>query len=314
MIDWKAIERERKRLRRLSILYGFLAVLFKAFVEMYSFFFWVFVFLPLLAKIFLKKDTWAWYWYLIFVFVFLFQGFLYVIFSAVEEDIYKRWRAYYFRHALLPFIKSNLPDFRYKYRKFFSRDEFLASYLFHDSPFPEVYTGRDYLKGSYKGKPLECSWVSCGYYTTDEDGNSVYVDIFRGLILKLNFHKSLDGAVLLYSDGPFSLKGFNRYRLDSEEFNRSFHVYSDSEFNAFYVLDHAFMERLVKFKKAYPKVRFSFVKNTLYIALPDFYLFYIPSIDQSVLKIEKEYKQNLSLFFSLLDALEIERLKAIKCS
>jgi len=308
MIDWKAIERERTRLSWLSTLYGFLAGVFKAFVEMYSFFFWVFVFLPFLAKIFLKKDTWAWYWYLIFTFVFLFQGIPYVIFSIAEENTYKRWRRYFFKHALLPFIKSNLPGFRYKYRKFFSRDEFLASYLFYDSPFPEDYTGGDYLKGSYKGKPLECSWVSCGYYTTDRDGNSVYVNIFKGLILKLNFHKSLDGALLLYPDGPFSLKGFNRYRLDSEEFNRSFHVYSDSEFTAFYVLDHALMERLVKFKRAYPNARFSFVKNTLYIALPDFYLFYIPAINQSVLKAEKEYKQNLSLFFSLLDVLDIERM------
>ena len=272
MIDWKAIERERKRLKRLAILYDFLGgVLGFASVIYFGYLFLYF---------FREDRSWTWFALHSF-FVGAIRGLSSSFFEAVNAT-HRRWRAYYFRHALLPFIKSNLPGFRYKYRKFFNRDEFLASYLFHDSPFPEVYTGGDYLKGSYKGKPLECSWVSCGYYDTDSDGNSVYVSIFRGLILKLSFHKSLDGAVLLYPDGPFSLKGFNRYRLDSEEFNRSFHVYSDSEFTAFYVLDHALMERLVKFKKAYPKVRFSFVKNTLHIALPDFYLFYIPSIELKI--------------------------------
>ncbi len=304
MIDWKAIEKNRKRLKRLAILYDFLGGVLGILSLIY--------FGYILLHLFLKDRSWTW---------FALYGFFVGSIKSLSSSFFrafhtthKRWQVYYFRHALLPFIKSNLPGFRYKYRKFFSRDEFLASYLFYDSPFPGYYTGSNYLKGSYKGKPLECSWISCGYYTTDRDGNSVYVNIFKGLILKLNFHKFLDGTLLLYPDGPFSLKGFNRYRLDSEEFNRSFHVYSNSEFNAFYILDHAFMERLVNVKKAYPSVRFSFVKNTLYIALPDLYLFYIPSIDQSVLKIEKEYKKNLSLFFSLLDTLEIDRTQTIRRS
>ncbi len=300
MIDWKVIERERKKLRLLFFFYDVLQGVF-----------YILAFLGFLLFVFAVGEGYFEELYLYYVP--LFTAFFFVVlaglFVFLRDRIPSQWWNYYYGNVLLPFVRENLRGFEYEYYRFLPKEEFLSSHLFFSHPYPTVYTGQDYLKGSYKGKPLECSWVSCGYYGSDGS----YLSIFRGLVLKLSFYKSVNGFVLLYPQGSSSLSGFKRLSLDSEEFNRSFHVYSDSEFTAFYVLDHALMERLVKFKKAYPKVRLSFVKNTLYIALPDFYLFYIPSIDQSVLKVEKEYKQNLSLFFSLLDILDIER-KPVKLS
>ena len=295
MIDWKAIERNRKRLRFLFILYDVLYGVFH-FLALLS----LLLFVLSAGKGYFKEL----YWYYLPLFAAFFFVFPAALFTSLRDRIPSQWWNYYYSNALLPFVRENLKGFEYEYYRFFPREEFIVSYLFYDYPHPAVYTGQDYLKGSYKGKPLECSWIGCGYYNWSDS----YTNIFRGLVLKLSLYKSVDGFVLLYPQGSSSLSGFKRLSLDSEEFNRSFHVYSDSELTAFYALDHALMERLVKFKRAYPNARFSFVKNTLYIALPDFYLFYIPAMNQSVLKAEKEYKQNLSLFFSLLDVLDIERM------
>lgn len=87
----------------------------------------------------------------------------------------------------------------------------------------------------------------------DKDGKTqtYYVDVFRGLIAMIDFHKPFSSTTIASADkgllnriAGWAVPG-QRARLESPEFEAKFEVYSTDQVEARYLLTPAFMERLV---------------------------------------------------------------------
>ncbi len=111
--------------------------------------------------------------------------------------------------------------------------------------------GSDYVKGFYKGLPIEmCDLTLTSRETRlDEDGNEEEYDleVFRGLWLICDFQKELSASLRLWERGKLGkLVGGKGIKTENEAFNKYFHIESDIEQEAFYILTPHMMEYILE--------------------------------------------------------------------
>jgi len=111
----------------------------------------------------------------------------------------------------------------------------------------------------------------------DKDGRiqTYYVDVFRGLVGMIDFHKPFSSTTIASADkgllnriAGWTVPG-QRARLESPEFEKRFEVYTTDQVEARYLLTPAFMERLIQLDRffkgnlefAFDNARFLFAAN-----------------------------------------------------
>ncbi len=114
--------------------------------------------------------------------------------------------------------------------------------------------GSDYVRGTYKGLPIEfCDMHLTERHTrTNEDGREeeYYETVFRGLWLICDFGKELSASMRLWErDKLGKLVGGKGIATENERFNKNFHIESDVEVEAFYILTPHMMEYILEMDK-----------------------------------------------------------------
>ncbi len=180
---------------------------------------------------------------------FLVVGLIYALFQTILE---------HYRKELKTFVAENIT--RQALEEVFDVEEYRpfgcisSQYVrgssFGISSFDDLY-GNDYMKGFYHGLPIEmCDLTLTSHETrTDEDGNTEEYDaeVFSGFWLICDFGKKLSADIRLWERGSIGkLMGGKGIQTENEKFNKQFHVESESEQEAFYILTPHMMEYILQ--------------------------------------------------------------------
>lgn len=135
------------------------------------------------------------------------------------------------------------------------------------------YSSNDYVRAKYKDIPFEQADVHIEEEHRDSDGDRTYSTVFRGRYITFELNKKFDKKVLVASKN-FNAENFDRtfkiVRLESSEFNHRFSVYAQDNFEAFYLLDPAVMERIMKLDELHNgKIMVCFSDRKMHVAIND---------------------------------------------
>lgn len=145
--------------------------------------------------------------------------------------------------------------------------------------------------------------------------------IFRGIVIKLNFNKNFLGKTIVKKDigiGNFSrkfnsnLSNLERVLLEDIEFEELFAVYSSNQIEARYLLTTSFMERLKKLNSFFKAMSLeaSFVDNFLLLSFEtSLNLFEVKSIFYEINLADETEKtlKEISLIYDLIDELKLNQ-------
>ena len=165
----------------------------------------------------------------------------------------------------------------------------------------------DYIKGSYHGHDIELCDLNLSELRTVRHGKTTstrYVTVFQGPYMRISYDKELSSPVTLTK--RYQLLSGNQVKLESEEFNRKYKVYCDSEHDAFYILTPHMMERIESVhEKAADDIYINFCNDGhVYIAIDNKRdSFEVSLRDKSIEEIEKRFNRELSYPLSVIDEL-----------
>ena len=141
------------------------------------------------------------------------------------------------------------------------------------------FESNDLITGDYKGVRFRQSDVNITEIHHDSDNGSSETTLFQGRWMIFSFNKEFRCDLQVYS--KFFLAGKNkggllfhadrrlsRLKLENEEFNRVFRVYTGDEQEAFYILTPHMMEALIGLKaKVKSQIMLLFVDGSLHVAV-----------------------------------------------
>lgn len=146
----------------------------------------------------------------------------------------------------------------------------------------DIYHSNDLVSGKYKDVLFMQADVHIEEEHTEKDTDghteTEIVTIFLGRYLIFTFPKKFDYKMVISFDGyydnsylnPKTERGLNRIETESIDFNKRFLVYAEDGFEAFYILNPAFIESLEKLGRQYDnKLSLYFSDNKLYVGLDD---------------------------------------------
>ena len=178
------------------------------------------------------------------------------------------------------FIEKNLANIftglKYQHSVGLNRDLLRASGMVYTG---DVYASNDLAQANYKGVDFVQADVHIQTEHTDSDGNTTYVTIFKGRYMIFEFPKKFSFKLELIGKrfgasarvpGKNQTTGrkMEKLKTESGDFNSIFKIYAEDGFEAFYLLDPAFMEKIQKISDTYKnRVLFGFLNNTLLIGL-----------------------------------------------
>lgn len=113
----------------------------------------------------------------------------------------------------------------------------------------------DLVWGTYDGNPFEFCDIHATYEYTDSDGDTHTTEIFTGQYLRFPTQKTLSCDLFIRRKSGRERKKEKDGGIltDNPEFNEKWHITSDSEENALYVLTPHFMEKLEEYETAISK-------------------------------------------------------------
>jgi hypothetical protein len=209
------------------------------------------------------------------------------------------------------------PDFTYRPNASIRRSDFERSKIFLNKI--DKFSGDDYVEGTVGKTKFGFSEIHT--QTVTSNGKSTTVEtFFQGLFFVVDFNKDFSGTTVLI---PRSLgvkwRFFNRIsgmsrkqkfvELEDPEFNNLFNCFSDNDIKARYILSHSLMQRIVSFRKTYPKhpLYFSFVDGVMFMAVNHNKPLFEAKISTSLLNphIVKSYYQDIKLVYDLVHILHL---------
>ena len=133
------------------------------------------------------------------------------------------------------------------------------------------YSSNDYCVAKYKDFPFMQADIHIQVESEDSDGNRTYSTIFRGRWITFDIKKKFEKKLLVAGAGFHCERydeTFKKIELESNEFNRMFNVYAQDGFEAFYLLDPAVMERIMRLSELHDgRVMVCFDKGKMHIAI-----------------------------------------------
>ena len=170
---------------------------------------------------------------------------------------------------------------------------FTNIYYNHDSGMPidalrqtgmirtgDVYSSNDFFTGKYNDVALSQADVHIQDRHTDSDGNNTYVTIFKGRWMIYEFPKNFSFRLQVVdkhfaarkkpSINPATNRKIEQISTESPTFNRKFKVYAEDGFEAFYILDPAFIDNIEKLSNSHKgKLLLCFTDNKLSVGIDD---------------------------------------------
>lgn len=198
--------------------------------------------------------------------------------AALYSQYKKAYKAYFVKYQLQAFFD----DIEYDH------DRGIDSFTLNRTGLidtGDVYYSNDLVKGKYKGVSFTQSDVeivknSTDFYTEESDPVAVNTRseiAFKGRFLIFELPKRIIGRVAIlplrtkaFFIDPIIKTGLKPIETESVLFNRSFRIYADDGFDAFYILDPAFIETVEQFSdRYYQNTALYFVNNKILIAIND---------------------------------------------
>lgn len=215
---------------------------------------------------------------------------LYQLRAAGQGKEYVR----HFKATVVPALLGTIdPGLHYDPASGIPSSTFVGTELFETRP--DRYRTEDLIHGSYGKTFLQLAEVDAEERRTrtDSDGNTetYYVTIFDGLLLIADFHKHFHGRTFVFPDkaeksfgniGRFfqkmgGRKHTNLIRLEDQEFEHAFAVYSTDEVEARYILSTSLMRRLLDMRSRFgAEVRIGFKESCLLLSVPHSHPFLEP--------------------------------------
>lgn len=180
-------------------------------------------------------------------------------------------------------IKIIDPEWNYTPHSYINKNKYSKSGIF-TKPF-DRYRGDDLITGVIDKTDFQMSELHTEYknVTTDNKGRTEvrWDTIFKGLFLHIDFNKKIKGQTFVVPDYTENIFGkwaqkfqTSNYRgqlvkLENQEFENSFAVYSNDQIEARYILTPKMMEAIVDLKKQINRIIYiSFIESRVYIAIP----------------------------------------------
>jgi len=209
----------------------------------------------------------------------------------------------------------------------YTSNQHIQEYLFRRSDLfsqPDRINGNDFVRGSINGTNIKFSDLHAEKRHKHSKGGESWSTIFKGLFIVAEFNKSFYGKTLVLPDTAQNTFGnlignwlqsnnFNRdelVKMDDNNFEKEFVVYSTDQIEARYILSHSLMKKLLLFKKkSKHPIYISFVGNHIHMAVYYDKDLFEPSIFRSLLeyKIAMEYVTTLHLAISIVDELKLNQ-------
>lgn len=144
----------------------------------------------------------------------------------------------------------------------------------------DVYHSNDFTSGKYKDVSFAQADVVIQEEHTDSDGDTTYVTIFKGRWMVFEFPKPFTFRLEVVQKWFNAHKKLRKSReanrkivkisTESPTFNKKFKVYAEDGFEAYYILDPAFIDHIEKLSDAHKgKLLLCFIDNKLHVAIND---------------------------------------------
>ena len=235
----------------------------------------------------------------------------YFLYHKDLMKFYAAYKKYFVESALLKVF----PGCSYEFQNGISRERIAETGMMNTG---DIFRSEDLVKGEYKGLKFEQSDMIIQEESRDSDGNTTTTTIFSGRYAIFDIKRTFDFRLGVVGKGFQAAqfrrlnKGvkFRKIQTESVEFQKRFRVYAEDGFEAFYLLDPAFIARVDKLGEAYKnRVALFFVNGELHIAVNDNKNSFEPSsyrkpLDEKseVEKIEKDIK----LITDIVDSLKLK--------
>ena len=197
-----------------------------------------------------------------------------VLFATRKEA--EAWHSAYKSYFVEKNMAQIFTNLRYDHKAGMSKDFLRSSGMVSTG---DRYHSEDLAMANYKGVNFVQADAHIETEHRDSDGNTTYVTIFRGRFMVFEFPKKFNFKLELIGrrfgsaarvPGKNSENGRKMEKMSTEsvDFNKTFKIYSEDGFETFYILDPAFMEKIMKISGVYEdKVLLGFIDNTLFIGV-----------------------------------------------
>lgn len=144
----------------------------------------------------------------------------------------------------------------------------------------DIFSSNDLVTAKYKDVSLIQADAHIQTESTDSDGNTTYVTIFKGRFMIFEFPKKFNFRLELIGRKfhPYRVPGkdtttgrkLSKLSTESTEFNHSFKIFGDDGFETYYILDPALMVKINDIAEHYNhKILLGFINNKMMVALND---------------------------------------------
>ena len=243
-----------------------------------------------------------------------------IILFAVTTNKKKRAYVLAFKdYFVLNSLKATFTDLIYEPEKGIPRSEIADTQMMYMG---DIYSSNDFVSGKYKNIDFHQSDVHIEeeHTTTDSDGNTTteYITIFRGRWMVFDFNKEFKSNIQVCQKrfgnnkvgSIFSKSKYKKVEMESQEFNKMFNVYAQSEHEAFYILTPTLMEKITNLvNNTKGKVLLCFIDNKLHIGLYDNKDSFEPGsvfkqIDEA--KVNEEINKDVKTITNFVDYLSLD--------
>lgn len=206
------------------------------------------------------------------IFVFAITAIVVAIATRKEAAEYKKTYKAYFVEQNLAKTFTNL---QYQHEAGLNKQVLAATQMINTG---DRYSSNDLTMGKYKNVNFTQADVHIEEEYTDSDGDTHYTTIFRGRFMIFEFPKKFNFKLEVVSNffgvgkvpgrNPQTGRKFEKFEVESIDFNKKFKIYAEDGFETFYLLDPSFILKIEKVSAEYDKkMIFCFVDNKLYVGI-----------------------------------------------
>lgn len=206
------------------------------------------------------------------IFVFAITAIVVAIATRKEAAEYKKTYKAYFVEQNLAKTFMNL---QYQHEAGLNKQVLAATQMINTG---DRYSSNDLTMGKYKNVNFTQADVHIEEEYTDSDGDTHYTTIFRGRFMIFEFPKKFNFKLEVVSKffgvgkvpgrNPQTGRKFEKFEVESIDFNKKFKIYAEDGFETFYLLDPSFILKIEKVSAEYDKkMIFCFVDNKLYVGI-----------------------------------------------
>ena len=200
-----------------------------------------------------------------------------VIITITTHKYAQAYRAAYKAYFVDTALRKTFTDIQYNHLAGLAESVLSSTGMVNTG---DVYDSNDLATGKYKDVAFTQADVHIQEEHRDSDGDKTYVTIFKGRFMIFEFPKKFNfrlevvekwfGANTIPGKNKTTGRKFERIEVESTEFNHIFNAYAEDGFEAFYLLDPAFINNMLTLADQYKgKILLGFIDNKLIVGLKD---------------------------------------------